>query len=222
MSGSRYVTRVAVFIDYQNTYRGCRESMGWQDDPDYTLGQVYPRRLGVLLTDRGRLIDAQRQLEYVKVFRGEPSARHDRTGQAACQRQVRFWQAQAAVTAVTRPLKYYVARRDSSGQACEWAPREKGIDVLIALHMVMGARNNEYDVAVLMSADSDLTPAVEAVWDLGKRAEVAAWAGPHPRGRISSRQRNVWCHRLKEADYNLVCDRTDYTLPQPGDPPVNP
>lgn len=215
------MTRVAVFIDYQNTYRGAREVMGWTEE-DYTVGQVYPRRLAVLLTARGRHIDPHRELKYVKVFRGEPSARHDRLGQAASQRQIRFWGAQAAVTPITRPLKYYVAGRDSSGVPCEWAPREKGIDVLIALHMVMGARNDEYDVAVLMSADSDLAPAVEAVWDLGKRAEVAAWTGPYPRGRISSRQRNIWCHRLDETDYGRVADRTDYTLPQPGEPPTHP
>ncbi|MGH9185657.1 MAG: NYN domain-containing protein, partial [Acidimicrobiales bacterium] len=52
--------------------------------------------------------------------------------------------------------------------------REKGIDVLIALHMVMGAVRDDYDVAVLASGDSDLVPAVEMVLDLGKRCEVAA------------------------------------------------
>ncbi len=219
MSATRVVTRVAVFIDYQNTYRGARQTMGWQDEQDYTLGQVNPLRLGVLLTDRGRRKDPHRELKLVKVFRGEPSARHDRVGQAACQRQVRFWQEQAVVTPVTRPLKYYVANRDETGAPCGWAPREKGIDVLIALHMVMGARNDEFDVAVLMSADSDLAPAVEAVWDLGKRAEVAAWVGPYQRGHIAIRRRPTWCHRLTESDYSRVSDRIDYTLAQRGNPP---
>lgn len=36
----------------------------------------------------------------MKVFRCEPSAKYDRVGQAAYQRQVRFWQALAAVTPV--------------------------------------------------------------------------------------------------------------------------
>ncbi len=49
------------------------------------------------------------------VFRGKPSPRHSPKGQAACQRQVRFWHAQECVEAVTRPLKYYPTERDHGG-----------------------------------------------------------------------------------------------------------
>lgn len=119
------MTRVAVFIDYQNTYKSVRNAFGW-DHEHFTVGQVFPRRLAVLLTDRGRCVDPQRQLETVRVFRGEPSARHSTVGQAACQRQVRFWNAQASVEPVTRPLKYYRVGFDKAGEAV-WEPREKGI-----------------------------------------------------------------------------------------------
>jgi hypothetical protein len=62
------VTRVAVFIDYQNVYKGARAAFGWKNDPDFTKGQVFPRRLALLCTDRGRALDADRQLAYVMVF----------------------------------------------------------------------------------------------------------------------------------------------------------
>ncbi len=214
-------TRVAVFIDYQNTYMGVRAAMGWRHH-HYVVGQVYPRRLGILLCDKGRQIDPDRRLEYVRVYRGEPSPDHSPKGQSACQRQVRFWDAQNAVTAITRPLKYYPEESDSAGNVTKWEPREKGIDVLIAIEMVMGAMNDKFDVAVLMSADSDLGPAVEAVRKLGKVCEVGAWDGPHKRSRLALTGQRVWCHWLKERDYGLVEDPTDYTVPQPGPPPATP
>lgn len=212
------MTRVAVFVDYQNTYMGLRQAHGWTSRPAQ-VGQVFPRRLGVLLCDRGRAVDPHRQLEYVKVFRGEPSAKYDKKGQSACQRQVRFWGVQTAVEPITRPLKYYEKEWDARGRPTAWDVKEKGIDVLIALGMVLGARNDEFDTAVLMSADSDLAPAVDAVRSLGKRCEVGAWHGPVRRNRLPG---SAWCHWLTEADYRLVADPTDYTQPQPGQPSPTP
>lgn len=206
------MTRVSVFVDYQNVWAGARDAFGWRHD-HFTRGQVRPRRLGVLLADRGRPIDPQRKLERVSVFRGEPSAVHSPTGQAACHRQVEGWRKEARVIATTRPLKYYRRGTDAAGRA-EFEAREKGIDVLIALAMVMGARNDEFDVAVLMSNDTDLVPAIEAVLDLGKRCEVASWQSRQRAGsRLSATGRSIWCHWLDERAYDLVSDATDYTRP---------
>lgn len=208
-----------MFVDYQNTYMGARRAFG---EAGFTDGQVYPRRLGIAVTQLGREVDASRQLEFVKVFRGEPSPAHSPTGQAACQRQVRFWAAQNCVEAVTRPLKYYADGWDPRAQAPKWRAQEKGIDVLIALAMVTGAMKNEYDVAVLMSADTDLAPAVEQVLECGKRVEVAAWKSRDVRSRLALTGQNIWCHWLTKQWYERLHDPSDYTMPQPGDPPVNP
>ena len=51
---------------------------------------------------------------------------------------------------LTRPLDY------RTGQ-----PREKGIDVLLALDLAFGAANRDFDIVVLFSGDSDLLPALE-------------------------------------------------------------
>lgn len=215
------MTRVAVFIDYQNTYMGARRAFGL-DGVDFVQGQVHPLRLGIAVTQLGRAVDAHRELKVVHVFRGEPSSLHSPKGLAACQRQVRFWKAQNCVNPVTRPLKYYENERDSHGQVTKWRSQEKGIDVLIALAMVTGADKDEYDVAVLMSADTDLVPAVEQVLDTGKRVEVAAWYGSRIRSRLSLPHSNVWCHWLDQSWYDRLHDPTDYTTPQPGEPPKNP
>lgn len=207
------VTRVAVFVDYQNFYKGARSAFGWKHH-HYTYGQVYPRHLALRLVDRRRDADPKRQLQYVKVFRGEPLTDYDPKGQAACQRQVEYWNNQAAVEAFTRPLKYYPKGMNAGKRLYE--PREKGIDVLLGLSMVMGAMRNEYDVAVLCSRDTDLVPAVEAVLDLGKQCEVAAWNSKASNSRLWIPGRSVWAHFLRERDYRIVCDPTDYTHPQPG------
>lgn len=215
------MTRVAVFIDYQNTYMGARRAFGL-NGVDFVQGQIYPLRLGIAVTQLGRQVDATRDLESVHVFRGEPSSLHSPKGLAACQRQVRFWQAQNLVNPVTRPLKYYVDEWDSGGQPTKWKAQEKGIDVLIALKMVTGANHDEYDVAVLMSADTDLIPAIEQVLDAGKRVEVAAWDGSRVRSRLSLPHQNIWCHWFDKSWYSRLNDPTDYTVPQPGEPPQMP
>jgi hypothetical protein len=216
------MTRVAVFIDYQNTYMGARRAFRMESDPS-TSGQIYPRRLGIAVTSLGRGVDASRRLEIVKVFRGEPSPLHSSKGQAACQRQLRYWAAQICVEPVSRPLQYSPAERDRLGNVTKWEAREKGIDVLIALAMVTGAVRDEYDVAVLMSVDTDLVPALEQVRDAGKRAEVAAWSGSGAsRSRLNLSGGGVWCHWLDRQWYDRLCDPTDYTQPQSDGPSANP
>lgn len=212
------MTRVAVFIDYQNTYKGARSA--FERDGHFVDGQVYPRRFGIAVTQLGRTHDPARELEFVRVFRGEPSSKHSPGGQAACQRQVRFWSAQERVTATTRPLKYSPIR-DIGGRIVDWKAEEKGIDVLIALAMVTGAHADEYDVAVLMSADTDLVPALEQVVAAGKRVEVAAWSGKGHRPRLRVPGVGIWCHWLDAKWYERLHDPTDYTVDQ-GTPPADP
>ncbi|MFZ5851073.1 MAG: NYN domain-containing protein [Actinomycetota bacterium] len=97
-------------------------------------------------------------------------------------------------------------------------PREKGIDVALAIDFVAMAVRGEYDVGILMSTDTDLKPALEAVADLagasGPRPEVAAWSAEGMRNRrlsIHSHSRSLWCHWLDKAAYLAVRDLTDYS-----------
>lgn len=213
--------RLRVFIDYQNAYMRARECFGGAaTERDFTFGQIFPRRLGVRLRQMAEDGGKVRALDQVRVYRGEPDAQRNPTGQAACQRQVRFWQAQQSVEVFTRLLNYRPTRWEN-GKPVEWEVREKGIDVMLAVDMVMGAARDEYDVAILMSADTDLIPAAEAVIDAGKWIEFAAWrpdVGYASHLRIDGRK--TWCHHLRRADFNIVADPTDYTKPVPGPPPT--
>ena len=72
------------------------------------------------------------------------------------------------------------------------APYEKGIDVLIATDMLVHAHRDNYDVAVLVSGDTDFADALQAVKDLGHHVEVALF---NPNG--SQRLREVADRTIK-------------------------
>ena len=46
---------------------------------------------------------------------------------------------------------------------------EKGVDVRLAVEMIRFARKNQYDIAYLISSDTDLVPAVQEVQSFGKK-----------------------------------------------------
>jgi uncharacterized LabA/DUF88 family protein len=50
---------------------------------------------------------------------------------------------------------------------------EKGIDIMLATDLLYFAWNDFYDVALLVSGDSDFAYALQAVKNMGKHAEVA-------------------------------------------------
>ena len=52
-------------------------------------------------------------------------------------------------------------------------PYEKGIDIKIATDMLVHGRRGNYDVAVLVTGDTDFADAIQAVKDLGHHVEVA-------------------------------------------------
>lgn len=51
---------------------------------------------------------------------------------------------------------------------------EKAVDVALAVDLVRMADRNDYDVAYLLAADGDYTPAVSAVMETGKKVFAAA------------------------------------------------
>lgn len=202
------VERVAIFVDYQNVYMGARRAFGARlvdgtIDEASTFGQVNPRLLGRWLVE-SRPFD--RELVYVQLYRGLPSSTHDPKGYGATRRQVDAWNKQDRVRAITKPLRYTNGR----------SPQEKGVDVALAVDLVMGARDVDFQVAVVFSADTDLVPALDAVMESGRKIEVATWQpapGQGSRSEIRPTTGEWWSHRMRRADYDKVCDHTDYNVP---------
>jgi uncharacterized LabA/DUF88 family protein len=55
-------------------------------------------------------------------------------------------------------------------------PREKGTDVKIAVDLVVGAIDNFYDSAILVSSDTDLIPAIDYVKYKNKKIEYVGFS----------------------------------------------
>jgi len=202
----RSVERVIVFIDWQNAYKGARDAFHHRQAPGRE-GMVDPVRLArrLIQVSRGR----SRELTGVRVYRGRPDPTRDPIGYAANQRQQDAWE-RAGVRVVQRPLRYPKAWPAEKAQ-------EKGVDVALAVDFVMLAVTGGYDVGILVSTDTDLKPALEAVAALGRNrqphCEVAAWASSQAVPRLRITGAKLWCHYLRVEDYRGMVDPTDYTTP---------
>src|SRR6266536_2805539 len=139
--------RITVFLDYQNVYRRARDAFCLPLDPA-TCGQVSPIALARLITSRGT---GDRVLHGVRVYRGQPDSLRDPKGYAANFRQCDAWRIEPLTTVTTRTLRYPLNWPVEHAQ-------EKGIDVALAIDLVVMAMTGEFDIGVLMSTDTDLKP----------------------------------------------------------------
>ena len=62
--------------------------------------------------------------------------------------------------------------------------REKGVDVNIAIDLVIGAVENKYDTAIIVSSDTDLIPAIKYIRSKGKTVEYVGFAKSPSLGMI--------------------------------------
>jgi uncharacterized LabA/DUF88 family protein len=53
---------------------------------------------------------------------------------------------------------------------------EKGVDVKMAVDLLVGAYEDIYDIAILISSDTDLIPAIQKVKHLGKEVEYIGFS----------------------------------------------
>lgn len=83
--------------------------------------------------------------------------------------------------------------------------------------MAMGAVRGAFDVAILVSADTDLRPAVHAVYDENGMTEpwieIAGWRGPYAQRRIAAtKPRHAGGLWIEQDDYDAMRDNTDYNV----------
>ena len=203
-------TRVVVFIDYQNVYHCARELFsvpGWVPP---STGNVYPLEYGKMLCDLGLEKDPNRVLAGVRVYRGQPvpGKGHEKVCRSF-DRQVALWKKTPGVEGFTRPLRYFPAISET-GERYQRG-EEKGVDVMMALDIAIGAIRNSYDIGIVATADADLLPAVEHALVANKRVETATWWAPKSsRGQLKVPNRNLWNHNLDKGKFDQVRDDTDY------------
>ncbi len=199
--------RVVVYIDAQNTYKGARDAF-FGGRAHFTRGQFDPIELGKLLLRR-TVPGVARELKQVRVYSGRPDARKQPKANRAHLRQCDAWESKG-VYVLGRPLRY---PRDFPASK----PQEKGIDVELAIDLVTHSIARYFDVAIVLSTDRDLRPALEWVARQsiqGPRVELAAWQSLTSNRRIPvDAPVAVPCHWLDIEDYRAVRDETDYTRP---------
>lgn len=198
--------RLVLFIDGQNFYNGARRAFFTAPYGQATYGHIYgqfrPMELGKLICQRNKF---DVQLTEVRVYTGRPEATKQPKTYAAHMKQCAVWEKEGVIV-IYRALRY----------PPEWPdlkPVEKGIDVALAIDFVAFAIDRKYDVGVIASTDTDIIPALEYVYHKCSnscRIEVTAWTSPNTSSRLSVKDCNVWCHWLKQPDYNMVADLTDY------------
>ena len=99
--------------------------------------------------------------------------------------------------------------------------REKGIDVKIAVDLLMGAVDDRYDTAVLISSDRDLLPAVNCVRKkFGKRVEYIGFSLPDSRAPNDPKKASSpTIALLKNTDTQRVMGAPDFSafiVPKPA------
>ena len=190
--------QVMVFIDYQNiTATACDQFPRTAGSRAFT--HINPLRLAELIVARRHV---RSELAEVRIYRGRPNPRREPGAAAVNDIQASRWERDRRVTVVRRMLRYPKSYPFTP-------PQEKGIDVALAVDFVRLAFQNAYDVGVVVSHDTDLIPALEAVRELRlAHVEVAGWRG---RNRIQFPDSKLpWHHDLFEDDFQAVRDDTDY------------
>lgn len=213
--------RVIVFCDWQNIYRRAREANFSDSGSPSDVGQVVPLDLGELLAERGPAGE-ERVLEQVRIYRGIPKQERDQRGYDAVRSQHGSWSHNRKIEIVPGRITYPADW--SPGKHGGDQPREKGVDVALAIDVVTMAIEGKYDVAIVFSCDNDLLPAVEFVASRHSldpalpKVEVAAWKGiqtDRRPSRLNPAGFNVWCHWLRQEDYWRTHDPNRYPLPHP-------
>jgi uncharacterized LabA/DUF88 family protein len=151
---------IAVFLDFQNVHFVSRGVEPYRCVPN-------PARLADLIADRRRSSSTAAK---INVYRGRPDPERQPTLTAANDAQAAYWTRDRRVQLIRRQLNY-------RGWP-DLAPREKGIDVKLAVDLMRTAFAGDYDALILFSSDTDLLPALEAVAEDGLgHVEVAYWTG---------------------------------------------
>jgi len=139
--------RVAIFIDGSNLYHALKNNF---------------RRHDLNFSEFANKLCGSRRLfrtYYYNVLQ-DPTQRPD------------GYREQQEFLDILRKTPYLEARLGTT-KIAQGVPVEKGIDIMLATDLLYFAWNNFYDVAIVVSGDSDFAYALQAVKNMGRHVEVA-------------------------------------------------
>ena len=190
--------RTAVYIDGQNLYRLALNAWG-KPRTSETFRYSWPSYdvLGLASALVGRI--PQRTLTEVRFYTGVPSGR-------ANQRWITFWR-NKLLRLRTQGVHTFRGIVDRYGN-------EKGVDVCLAVDLVHAAHEQSFDVAIIVSQDSDFVPAVNRVKDVAcKQGRDVMLESAFPATSAGRRGRGIngttWTP-IDKAMYDSCFDPEDY------------
>ncbi len=153
--------KAIVFIDGSNLYFKLKEFRKKLNE-DLRLLNFNFRKFAEWLADDNELVEIRYYVGAVKRQINNPKSEKMYADQ---QKLLRRLQQQKVITTmgvlIRHPDKTY---------------HEKGVDVRLAVEMIRFARQNKYDIAYLLSSDTDLVPAIEEVQAFGKAVQYVGFA----------------------------------------------
>ncbi len=169
--------RVAVYIDGFNLYYGLKEA-GWRR---YYWLDVHALAL--------RLLKPDQTLRCVKYYTSRISGPPDKRD-----RQADFLDALGTLPMLQIAYGHYLTkkRRCNSCGATNEVPEEKMTDVNIAVDMLTDAFADRFDTAIVISADSDLSPPIEAIRRLWPQRRVVVVFPPRRASERLKRTASAW------------------------------
>ena len=150
------VQRVMVYIDGSNLYKSLKYSEG---DRKLDLSKF-----------ANKLVGQDRQLVRTYYYIAPVDQ----------MKQPEQFRAQQKFFGALRRIDYFELRLGRLVYSKGWPdvpPSEKGVDIRLAMDMLVHAVNGNYDVAVLVSGDTDFVDAVLAVKSQGLHVEAALFPG---------------------------------------------
>lgn len=142
--------KVMIFIDGSNVFLECRR---------LNIEILYEKFVNFLSSNRNVM-----RISYYSGKKVPPAANQKRIFKAL---------RKLGINVFTKPLK----RRNELCPLCKktyYKSIEKGVDAAIATDLLWYAFQKSYDIAILISGDSDFVPPVERVRLLGKQVQI--WA----------------------------------------------
>ena len=167
--------RVIVFIDGQNLYRQAKNA--WRAGDGASSRYSWPSYDVEKLASALVAQTPGRRLAEIRFYTGVPQRSADSQWHDFWSNKIRFLR--------SRGVYVYRGRVNSGGQ-------EKGVDVSLSLDLVVAAYERRFDVAIIVSQDSDFAPAVQAAKRIVQsQGRFLTFESAFPAGPGSSSPRGV-------------------------------
>ena len=191
-----------LFVDAQNVYNSARYTF-FSGEDSRCYGQIDIVKLAKLIESRYPYDNVLRQLKEIRVYTGIPNVRTEQftynayiNQKNACERD--------GIKVIARPLRYLPGQR----------PQQKGVDVQLTIDFIILAIDCYHDVGILVSADTDLRPALELVKTRCKdkcKVEVVGIDGGDNRHKRALYSRDTHCYWINKTDYDQIAYLTSYS-----------